>query len=210
MGMGIPFHTATGLIDLVELGPANVTGDLLADALSKINRFGGRTARPWSVAAHCLLVEHLCQQDDLKPWALLHDAHEAFIGDITTPALELICHHGKPDAIRDAVHAAKGKIDRVIGTAWGCVPRAMSHGIRTADWIALQAEMLHFFGAVPETQDEDQIDLIEEARDWVGARSHLSWQNDREDWLERADRLEARGMLSVPRTINPTSTTLAG
>jgi hypothetical protein len=208
--MGIPFHTSAGLIDLIDLGPRHVTGIELADGLAKINRFGGRTAVPWSVAAHCLLVEHLCQQDDLKPWALLHDAHEAFIGDITTPALELICHHGNPDAIRDAVHAAKGKIDRVIGTAWKCAPRAMSHGIRTADWIALQAELLHFFDAIPETRDEGQIDLIEEARDWVGARSRIGWAVVRDNWLERANQLEARGMLSVPRHSDPTSTSLAG
>jgi hypothetical protein len=208
--MGIPFHTSGGTIDLIEIAPQHVTGFLLADALAKINRFGGRTANPWSVAAHCLLVEHLCQQVDLKPWALLHDAHEAFIGDITTPALELICHHGKPEMIRDAVHAAKGKIDRVIGTAWGCAPRAMSHGIRTADWIALQAEMLHFFGAVPETQDEEQIDLIEEARDWVGARAGHDWHWVRQAWLARARDLEAKKMLSVPFFSNPTSTSLAG
>ena len=40
--MLVPFHTTAGTIDLANLGPADVTAEVIAGALSKINRFGGR------------------------------------------------------------------------------------------------------------------------------------------------------------------------
>jgi hypothetical protein len=78
----IPFWTMDGTTDLAALTDADVSAARIADTLSKINRFNGRTRQPWSVAEHSVLVEALCPID-LKGWGLLHDAHEAFIGDIS-------------------------------------------------------------------------------------------------------------------------------
>lgn len=61
----------------------------LAHALALINRFNGHTSRPYSVAEHSLLVMHIARIEGASTAAqmaaLLHDAHEAFVGDVSTP-----------------------------------------------------------------------------------------------------------------------------
>lgn len=202
MPMDIPMHTMGGLIDLANLQPDHMTAFTLGDILAKINRFNGRTPQPWSVAAHSVLVEALCPEIDMKGWALLHDAHEAFIGDITIPGLELICAAGTGIAVRNAVGNAKGMLDRKIGSAWECAPRSHSIEIRRADWVACEAEMAVFFNAPVEghaPSDRESIlracDLISELP--VGSR----WADARDLWILRAETLASMGLLRLPRSL---------
>jgi hypothetical protein len=61
----------------------------IAHALAQANRFSGHAARPYSVAEHSLLVAHLLQRQGATPIVqlagLLHDAHEAYTGDMASP-----------------------------------------------------------------------------------------------------------------------------
>jgi hypothetical protein len=84
---------ATGAdVSLRNPKPSEVSAQAIADSLAKINRFNGHTARPYSVAQHSLLVADLLQreygitQPAPRLAALLHDAHEAYTGDLSTPA----------------------------------------------------------------------------------------------------------------------------
>jgi len=57
----------------------------VAQYLSRINRYCGRSPQAYSVARHSRLVVHLLPEDApliQRKWALLHDAHEGFIGDV--------------------------------------------------------------------------------------------------------------------------------
>ena len=54
----------------------------IARALSRIPRFVGHTREFCSVAQHCVLASYLCRN---KMWALMHEAAEAFMGDIPGP-----------------------------------------------------------------------------------------------------------------------------
>lgn len=58
--------------------------------LSRIVRYSGGTH--WSVLQHSLLVWELCRNESatVQAWALLHDAAEAWSGDLTKPAKEEI------------------------------------------------------------------------------------------------------------------------
>lgn len=89
--------TATGrVIDFLNPTPNNISIVDIAEALSKQCRFTGHTAMFYSVAQHCCLVHDLCSLE-ARPWALLHDAHEAYIGDIPSP-------------LKTALHALGGKL----------------------------------------------------------------------------------------------------
>lgn len=72
---------------------ANVTSDDIdiediAHALHNINRFNGHTSKPYSVLSHSLCAAALMPEGK-KMEGLLHDAAEAYIGDIITPIKEL-------------------------------------------------------------------------------------------------------------------------
>jgi len=68
---------------------SNPTADMvapndIAHALANLCRFNGHTRTHYSVAQHCMLVASLVPAKD-QLVALLHDATEAYIGDMTSP-----------------------------------------------------------------------------------------------------------------------------
>ena len=62
-------------------------GDI-AHQLARICRWGGATKGHYSVAEHCvMLAQYFGEHDnfELARWALMHDAAEAYLGDIVRP-----------------------------------------------------------------------------------------------------------------------------
>jgi 5'-deoxynucleotidase YfbR-like HD superfamily hydrolase len=66
----------------------------IAHALSMICHFGGHTQQFFSVAQHSVLVAQAAALDGFdipfQRWALLHDAAEAYLGDMTRPLKKLL------------------------------------------------------------------------------------------------------------------------
>ena len=208
--MGIPCWTRAGLIDLGDLKPEHLTAAELGEAMAKINRFGGRTPEPWSVAAHSVLVEALCPPE-LKPWALLHDAHKVFLGDLTDPAVELLCQSGTRPAVENAIRNAEGAIDRRIAAAWGVAVRSMSEQLRAADQIAFLAETWVFLGARPGPLPPAETDMRGRGVSILVSMSTADdWRVALNLWLARVDELAKHGALAPPRTTDPASTVLTG
>jgi uncharacterized protein len=79
-------HLRTGDLDLREPDPALITLDEIAWGLSSTCRYSGKTPRFYSVAEHSVLcAQHLRErgeQPEVQLAGLLHDAHEAFVGDV--------------------------------------------------------------------------------------------------------------------------------
>lgn len=76
-------------VDLSNPDPATIDLRSIAAALSKICRFGGHCPRFYSVAEHCVHATRLARSERLSVEALiavlLHDAAEAYIGDMVKP-----------------------------------------------------------------------------------------------------------------------------
>lgn len=72
------------IIDLNNPRPEDITIEDIAYSLARILRFNGHLKHQISVARHSCLVADLVPEYLALP-ALLHDAHEAYLGDIVRP-----------------------------------------------------------------------------------------------------------------------------
>lgn len=93
--MSAPWMLTASGQDYVLAGPNVMLGNPpqikdVAHHLAQINRYTGACSRPYSVAEHSLLVERIGQQRGATPVLrlalLMHDAHEAYTSDMSSPA----------------------------------------------------------------------------------------------------------------------------
>lgn len=122
-------QTFTGrLIDLSQLAVDDVRIADIAHALSLINRFTGHSKAPYSVAQHSVMVSRLCEPACAK-WGLLHDASEAYLGDMATPLKNLIPEY------REIERRVQHVIAERFGLEW-----PMPDAVKIADLRALMGE----------------------------------------------------------------------
>ena len=94
----------------------------IAHALSLLCRFTGHTEQFYSVAEHCIRVAQLVEPKD-KLAALLHDASEAYLGDISTPLKEWLPEYkGFEQATLEVIY----KAFNVTGYDLGAIKKADS------------------------------------------------------------------------------------
>ncbi len=79
----------------------------MAHGLATANRFAGQTPMPYSVAQHSVMgAEAILRETDdveLAAFFLLHDGHEAWLGDWTRPAVAALCETIEADALEAGV-----------------------------------------------------------------------------------------------------------
>jgi 5'-deoxynucleotidase YfbR-like HD superfamily hydrolase len=115
-------QTASGAaVDLLNPDPATIHPDDIVTALTRLVRFNGHTVVPYTVAQHSVLVARLTLTLALQagrgavsswPLALLHDAHEAYMGDIVNPVLWL-------PGLKTETAALKARLDTAIHRRFG-------------------------------------------------------------------------------------------
>lgn len=93
----IQLHSG-GRLDLLDPRAEDININDIAHALSLICRFNGHTRRFYSVAEHSVLVSRLVDRPEHRLRALLHDAAEAYLGDITRPLKQLLPDYRKAEA----------------------------------------------------------------------------------------------------------------
>lgn len=129
----------------------------IACSLSRINRFSGATRLPINVADHSLNVARLLSMRKAPPatqmLGLLHDAHEAYLGDITAPVrCELSAHAGF-----DVVSRISEKLDIAILEAFDITEHATFVNVtmvKHADAALLAAEWRDFMQGPCPTVEE--------------------------------------------------------
>ncbi len=113
--------------------------DDIATALGNTCRFGGHCDF-YSVAEHCVLAAGYVQE--VMPWnvglrkhVLLHDAAEAFIGDMTKPLKVMMPEY----------RAIESRIEKVIELKFGLLSPSYKKDVKRIDLMMLKAEKRQLF-----------------------------------------------------------------
>lgn len=112
------FQTHTGIeFSLPEFRVETIDIHDIAHSLSQQCRFNGHTRTFYSVAQHCVLASENVPPADAM-WALLHDAPEAYLGDVVGPLKRLLPEYQKLERNLMAVIAERFGLD-------GAMPRSV-------------------------------------------------------------------------------------
>ena len=136
-------QTWTGLaFPLLEPDPAKVTARDLAAALSKICRYTGHCRAFYSVAQHSVLVANnlpVTPDGALALYGLLHDAHEAYVGDLSSPLKRALEQAAGAAFLKPVTQAIDRAIHEAFGIDWP-PGDAIVDRVKRADLQALATE----------------------------------------------------------------------
>jgi len=164
-------QTFTGLrVNPLELRPDDIRIEDIAHALSCVNRFAGHAVYPINVAQHSIMVSRLADPG-YELQGLLHDASEAYLGDMTK-WLKMAPEMKFYREIED-------RAQHTIFKKFGC-PEEMHPSVETADRLMVRFEATKAFGPRfvfphPDYPPPTEVEMIKLAgwRQW-------SWKTSRE------------------------------
>lgn len=125
--------------DLMNPGASDYSIETIAHALANQCRFNGNCREFYSVAQHSVLVSFVVPQEHALA-GLLHDAAEAFIGDLTSPIKHML-----PE-----FRLLEDRIERAVFEKFD-LPFPLEDEVKRGDLVALATE---------------KRDLIEETAEW--------------------------------------------
>lgn len=143
-GDGVFSSRSGKLIDIMNPTADMIELEDIASALSHVCRFGGQINQFYSVAQHSVLVSHLCDPK-YAMYGLLHDASEAYIGDVIKPLKNLL---------GDVYEDIETKFTYAIFDKFDLDPHAIKN-VELADKEALQLEHDYLRGI-----DETALDSV--------------------------------------------------
>lgn len=136
-------------VNLLDPQPEQIDIGDIAHSLSLLCRFTGHTSRFFSVAEHSVLVANAVPPA-LRLQALLHDAHEAYLGDWSTP-LKRSLSTQTMNELRSIENRLIDCIGLALGVALGPHPI-----IKQADRLALSVEARCLMNGVVDGAEIDQ------------------------------------------------------
>lgn len=119
-------HTSRGrALDLADPQLQDIDLEEIGEALGHLCRYNGCVRQFYSVGQHCVLMSEWLEQQgeplEVQLGALLHDAAEAYLGDLTWPVQALLW--GRDDehshVVRLRYKVAQGRLDHLIAQAVG-------------------------------------------------------------------------------------------
>jgi uncharacterized protein len=113
--------------DFLDPSDSGFTIEDIAHGLSNVCRFAGQCRGFCSVAEHSVFVSQMA--DGFEYQALMHDAAEAFVGDLTRPLKQLLPKYRQIEA----------EIERIVFARFG-VPTPFPKEVKQADLRVLAAE----------------------------------------------------------------------
>lgn len=119
--LGNRFFPLEGIIDNIHL-------EDIAHGLAYQCRFNGQTSEFYSIAQHSLMVADIVPPE-LRLAALLHDASEAYLGDVVKPLKALLANY----------KAIELNVETMIANHFG-IENMFDPRIKQADMIALATE----------------------------------------------------------------------
>ncbi|ANB27649.1 hypothetical protein A6F57_19685 [Alteromonas stellipolaris] len=108
------------MFDYANIGEMQFDIEDIAHALSNICRFNGHTREFYSVAQHSVLVSSIVPEEHALA-ALLHDAAEAYCGDVVSPLKQLL------PVYQSILNTVEQQLFKSIGLEWpvaACVKEA--------------------------------------------------------------------------------------
>lgn len=167
-------------VDLVDPKPGTIVPGDIAHSLSMQCRWGGHTTEFYSVAQHSVHVAEvavlLAQTEGtytagelhaIRLGAILHDAHEAYTGDIATPIKRLI---GSGFADLEA------RLDAAIGARCGVASEWMRNPIvKQADRILLVTEARDLMPRFAGDWLPDEAPLLRRLTPWTSERARTEF-----------------------------------
>jgi uncharacterized protein len=197
----------------------------IAESLARIPRFNGHCeSGPYSVAQHCVVgalaiwkqaeTEGLpkSERDALAGYFLLHDAHEAYCGDIITPVVKalaiyagialasnpfvILCKKQNKsaeqvgsDILLEAIDRIKFNLDKAIYAAANFefpVPTKIRANIKDMDQRMLATERRYLLGSSPQSWGAD-IDNYKPIR-ITGKMTVLTWPDAADAYIAALNR----------------------
>src|SRR3712207_286915 len=185
MDPGPYIQTVSGRrVNPFDADPEDIDPADIARALANLCRFGGHCRAFYSVAQHSAIVCDLLEERGATPdelmAALLHDASEAYLGDLPHP----IKHRSELGA---AFRAAEKKLEAVIVERFG-LPDAAAR-IKPLDKALLATERRTFSEVTwhwPELDGAEELELEIEAWDSARALREFSARYERIAEIGRA------------------------
>jgi hypothetical protein len=149
----------------LEPNPGDVDLLDIAHGLSMLCRYNGHVSRFYSVAEHCVLMSFAVAPEHAL-WALLHDATEAYLGDMIRPLKrQMPAYRAVEQEVMTAI------CDR-FGLDYECPDE-----IKAADTRILRDERAALLGPSPQPwlAVEDVEPLGVEVRGWSPARAEMEY-----------------------------------
>ncbi len=141
-------------VDLANPDPSTIEVKSIAAALSKVCRFGGHCPKFYSVAEHCIHATAMACSEGYTGDALiavfLHDAAEAYIGDMVKPLKVTMPQYGEAEQrIEAAIQAAFG----VDFAKWMDVIKRFDRAMLKAEKVTMWPEDTEKWAGFSEIED---------------------------------------------------------